>query len=97
MLCNIGLGGNSNLCYIGIPTFGSGLLYGSTSKGSRSATAITLQKGKHLQLLGSSEQDHVVVLSVALALLLDELLHGRASCIQAQHHALVAVPGSMPA
>jgi hypothetical protein len=40
----------------------------------------------------SSEQDHVVVLTGALAPLLDELLHGTASSIQAKHHALVVVP-----
>jgi hypothetical protein len=45
----------------------------------------------------SRKLERLVVLSAVLALLLNEMLHGRASCIQAQHHALVVVPGSMPA
>ena len=87
-----GLGCNSNLRYIGMLTFGYWLLYGSTSGGSRSATGITMQKGQRLSSLGSSEQDLGVVLIVVLAPLLDELLHGMASCIRAKRHTLVVVP-----
>jgi hypothetical protein len=82
---------------MGILTDGSVLLYGLTSGGSRSAIGITMHKGQHLQLLGSSEQDLVVVLIVALAPWLHELLHGRALFIRAQRHALVVVPQRMPA